>query len=113
RRLHLGHEAVELPPKFPHALDGHAEAAGEEVEAAPHGGLDRLWALRGHPDGRVRTLEGLRKDRGLRDLEELALVREGLAGERLQDDVDRFLPARPRAVQFEPQALELVVLVAA
>jgi len=61
----------------------------------------------------VRPLERLREDRRLRDLVELAVVAERPALERLQDDVDRLVPAGAAGVELEPEPLELVVLVAA
>src|SRR5205085_1995003 len=75
--------------------------------------FDRLRALRRDPDRRMRSLKRLREDHRLRDLEDLSVVREGLTGKGFQDDVDRLFPARARAVELEPEALELVVLVAA
>ena len=111
--LHFRDQAVELPPEVRHALDRDAEAPGEQVEAAAHRGFDGLRTLRRHPDRRVRLLQGLRKDRRLWNLEELAVVGERLAVERLEDDVDGLFPARPGAVELQPEPLELVVLVAA
>jgi hypothetical protein len=55
----------------------------------------------------------LREDSGLGDPVELALVAERSARERLQDHVHRLLPPRAPALEPEPEALELVVLVAA
>src|SRR5262249_61510837 len=53
RRLVLGDDTIEEPAELAHPLDGHAEAAREHVEAAAHGRLHRLWALRGDPDRRA------------------------------------------------------------
>src|SRR2546425_9213334 len=113
RTSDLGHHAVEEPAELGHALDGDAEAAREHMEPAAHGPLHRFRALRRDPDGRKRFLDGLREHRRLRDLEELPLVAERLAAERLQDDVDRLLPPRAAALQLEAEPLELVALVAA
>src|SRR6266478_1230118 len=112
RRLDLRHRAVEEPPELRHPLDRHAETAREHVEPAADSRLHGLGALRRDPDGRVRPLDGLREHGGLGELEEFPVVAEGLAAERLEDDVDRLLPSPARAVQLEPQPLELVVLVA-
>src|SRR5204863_7639051 len=111
--LHLRDDAVEELAELRHALERHAEAARQHVESASHRALHRVRTLRGDPDRRPRRLDGLRKDRGLGNLEDLAVVGEGPALERLQDDVDRLLPARAAALQLESEALELVVLVAA
>src|SRR5207248_2073573 len=77
------------------------EASGEHVEAPAYGRLDRFRALRGDPDGRARLLQRLREDRRLRNLEELAVVAEWPALERLQQYVDRLLPARASALELE------------
>ena len=109
----LGEPPVELLPELSQPGKGHAVAAGEQVEAAPHGRLDGLQTLRGDPHRRMRLLDGMRVHGGLGDPVVLALVAEGLAGQRLKDDVDGFLPARPAFAQLDPQALELVSLIAA
>src|SRR5207244_11257353 len=70
-------------------------------------------APRGGPYWRTPCLDGLRQDRRPEDLEDLAVVGEGLALERLQDDVDGLVPSRAAALELEAEALELVVLVAA
>ena len=80
-------------PELGEPLDRHAEAAGEHVEAASHRRFDRIRALRRDPDRRTRLLHRLREDRRLGNLEELAFVAERLAFERLQDDVERLVPA--------------------
>src|SRR5438270_290943 len=46
RGLELADQAVEEPAELGHALDRHAEAAREHVEAAAHRRFDRLWTLR-------------------------------------------------------------------
>ena len=113
RGLELADQAIEEPAELGHPLDGHAEAAREHVEAAAHRRFHRLRALRRDPDRGTRLLERLREHHGLRDLEELAVVAEGPALERLQEDVDRLLPPRAAALELEAEALELVRLVAA
>ena len=109
----LGHVRVEDPAELAQPLDRHAEAAGQEVKAAAHGGLDGIGALGRHPDGRVRLLHRLGEDGGLGDLVVLAVVAERLAGQREQDDVDGFLPARAALAQVLTEAFEFVALVAA
>src|SRR5206468_11771411 len=112
RGLDLRHGAVEEPPEFRHPLDRHAEAAREDVETAAHGGFHRLRALGRDPDGRVGPLDGLREYGSLGELEKFAVVAERLAAERLEEDVHGLFPPPARAVQLEPEPLELVVLVA-
>src|SRR6266850_648538 len=113
RRLHLVDAFIEERAELAHALDGHAEAAGEHVEAAPHRRLDGIRALCGDPDRRPRLLQRLREDRGLRDLEELAVVRERTALEGQQEDVHGLLPPVAARGELQAEPLELVVLIAA
>ena len=108
----LGHVGVEDAAELAQPLDGHAEAAGQEIEAAPHGGLDGIGALGGHPDGRSGLLHGQGEHGGLGNLEVLAVIAERLAAEAQHDDVDGLLPARPALGQVLAQALELVALIA-
>src|SRR4029450_10014429 len=113
RRLELADQAIEEAPELGHALDRHAAAAGEHVEAAAHRRFHGFRTLSRDPDRRAGLLERLREHHRLGDLEELAVVAEGPALEGLQEDVDRFLPSRPAALELEAETLELVRLVAA
>src|SRR2546428_13872264 len=108
-----GDEALREPANLALPLGGTAKTAGEHIEAAAHGPFHRLGALRRDQGRRARLLERLREHRGLRDLEELPVVAEGLAAEGLHQNVERLLPARAAALELEAEALELVGLVAA
>src|SRR5688572_6637797 len=113
RVLRLGERFLQHPAELREPGERDAEAAGQHVEAAPRRVIEGVGALRRHPDRRVRLLQRLREDRGLRNLENLALVGERLAFERLHQDVDRLVPALSARIELETEALELVALVAA
>src|SRR5687768_18623373 len=103
---------VERLAELAEARDRHAGPAGDDIEAASDGCLNRLEALRRHPDRRVRLLPRRREDRRFRDLVVGAVVAERLPLQRQQGDVNLLPPARTALLQVDAEAPEPVVLIA-
>src|SRR5262245_4254872 len=86
---------VAIPLHVPGQLGrGHTAKPDENRQAHAAHVRKRLSGRRGHPHRRMRLLIWARRDDRVLEAIELALVAEGLALPRLQDDLERLEEAR-------------------